>query len=127
MRLDYDVDADVLTMILSNTSPVYGDDSHSDLVVHIADDGKITMIELQQASLRISPEELVANSPDSLVSLKEAGKFVNLSPGTLRNYCEKGTIRGLKVGRNWLTTRSWLQSYVDRPSRRRKAPSHASP
>ena len=57
MRLDYDAEADVLTLILSARKPAYGEGCHPDVVLHLDEEGRIVMIEVQDAS-RHAPRSL---------------------------------------------------------------------
>ncbi|MBM3926116.1 MAG: DUF2283 domain-containing protein [SAR202 cluster bacterium] len=113
MKIDYDAQGDILTMTLSSIKPRYGEDEHPDVVLHVAEDGQIAMIEIMGASRHLKAEDLVAHSPDQLMSLAEAGASIGRSPGTLRLLCESGRLKAVKAGRNWLTTRAWLDSYLE--------------
>ncbi len=47
------------------------------------------------------------------ISLKEAAKFCDYSQDYLKLRARQGKLRALKIGRNWVTTREWLQDYVN--------------
>jgi uncharacterized protein YuzE len=113
MKIDYDALGDTLSIMLSQTRPQFGEDQHQDVVLHVTEDGQIAMIEIMGASRHLPAKDLVAHSPDQLMSLAEAGASIGRSPGTLRLLCEKGRLKGIKAGRNWLTTRAWLDRYLE--------------
>jgi hypothetical protein len=47
------------------------------------------------------------------ISLAEAAKITNYSQDYISLLCRQGKIKAQKLGRNWVTTREWVQSYVD--------------
>ena len=112
MLIYYDASGDTLTITLSSVKPRYGDDQHPDVVLHVSEDGRIAMIEINGASHHLVGRDLIGYSPDGLLSLAEAGAIANRNPGTLRLLCERGRLKGLKIGRNWLTTKAWLDQYL---------------
>lgn len=52
-----------------------------------------------------------------LISLKEASEFSGLTPGHIRKLVREGEIEGVKIGRNWLTTKEALQDYLKQERR----------
>ena len=58
---------------------------------------------------RARHEELLTD----VLSMAEAAQIADLSPSTLKNQASKGRLRAEKVGPNWVTTRAWLQAYLD--------------
>ena len=48
-----------------------------------------------------------------LITLAQAAEIADLSPATLKNQASKGRLRADKLGRTWVTTRAWLQEYLD--------------
>lgn len=60
-----------------------------------------------------------------LINLEEASKISGLSSDHLRRLMEKGTIRGRKIGRDWITTSYFVKDYMDqniKPGRKPKEP-----
>lgn len=45
------------------------------------------------------------------ISLKEATRYCNYSSDYLKLRVRQGKLRALKMGRNWFTTRKWLEEY----------------
>jgi hypothetical protein len=55
-----------------------------------------------------------------LISLAKASKISGFSPAHLRLLVKQGKLWGIKIGRDWVTTTSALQKYLD--SDRRPGP-----
>jgi hypothetical protein len=47
------------------------------------------------------------------ISLAEAAKMTNYSQDYISLLCRQGKLRAEKLGRNWVTTKEWVYSYVD--------------
>lgn len=47
------------------------------------------------------------------ISLAEAAKITNYSQDYISLLCRQGKLKAQKLGRNWVTTKEWVQSYVD--------------
>lgn len=62
-----------------------------------------------------------SESLEDLLSLSEAGRLSGLSPHTLAQQAERGRLRARKVGGTWITTHQWLEEYLVKHSRRRRA------
>ena len=45
------------------------------------------------------------------ISLKEAAKYCAYSPDYLKLRARQGKLKSVKMGRNWFTTREWLETY----------------
>jgi len=45
-------------------------------------------------------------------SLAEAARDFGLSASTLRNQAVRGRLGAVKIGRNWCTTREWMEEYL---------------
>lgn len=67
--------------------------------------------------LSTDPEE---EPTKDLISLAEASKISGFSPAHLRLLVKQGKLWGIKIGRDWVTTTSSLQKYLD--SDRRPGP-----
>ena len=48
------------------------------------------------------------------ISLHEASKLTDYSQEYISLLCRKGKIKGEKLGRNWFTTKEWINDYVAR-------------
>jgi len=58
-----------------------------------------------------------------LISLEEAAQYAGFSSRHLRLLLQKGTIRGKKIGRDWVTTKEEIDKYLiqeRRPGRKSK-------
>jgi len=53
------------------------------------------------------------NEEPQFISLAEAAKITNYSQDYISLLCRKGKLRAEKLGRNWVTTKDWVYSYVD--------------
>lgn len=47
------------------------------------------------------------------ISLAEAAKITNYSQDYISLLCRQGKLKAQKLGRNWVTTREWVENYVD--------------
>lgn len=45
------------------------------------------------------------------ISLRVAARYCDYSPDYLRLRARQGKLKALKMGRNWFTTREWLEAY----------------
>ncbi len=52
-----------------------------------------------------------------LISVSEASHISGLTTGFIRRMLRTGEIDGVKIGRNWLTTREAIQDYLKRERR----------
>ena len=52
-------------------------------------------------------------SLDELISLKQASDISGLSMSQLRLLVSQGTIWGMKIGRNWVTTTKAVEAYME--------------
>ncbi len=52
-----------------------------------------------------------------LISVSEASRISGLTTGFIRRMLRTGEIDGVKIGRNWLTTREAIQDYLKRERR----------
>ncbi|PIS17309.1 MAG: hypothetical protein COT59_01300, partial [Candidatus Nealsonbacteria bacterium CG09_land_8_20_14_0_10_42_14] len=51
---------------------------------------------------------------NNYIPLQDAVKFCNYSQEYLSLRARQGKLKALKLGRNWVTTEEWLQSYLGR-------------
>ena len=62
---------------------------------------------------------------EELISLRKASELSGLSPSQLRLLVSRGTVWGVKLGRNWVTTAQAVQEYMTqdrRPGPKTKKP-----
>ncbi len=52
-----------------------------------------------------------------LISVSEASRMSGLTTGFIRRLLRQGEIEGIKIGRNWLTTREAIRDYLKRERR----------
>ena len=57
--------------------------------------------------------EEIKPTENNYISLREATSFCAYSQDYLNLLIRKGKLRGVKIGRNWVTTREWLEGYVN--------------
>lgn len=51
---------------------------------------------------------------EDLISLREAAENCEMSPDHLRRLAEQGKLRAKKVGRNWVTTKGYIEEYLEK-------------
>jgi len=49
--------------------------------------------------------------PGKYISLKKAAEYCPYSPDYLKLRARQGKLKAVKMGRNWFTTRQWLEMY----------------
>jgi len=49
----------------------------------------------------------------SFISLAEAAEITNYSQDYISLLCRQGKLKAQKLGRNWVTTREWVEKYID--------------
>lgn len=57
---------------------------------------------------------------DDLIGLSQAAELCGKSPHTLCQQAEKGLLIAKKIGREWVTTRPWLELYLNKYGRNPK-------
>lgn len=58
-----------------------------------------------------------------LINLEKASKISGLSSDHLRRLMEQGSIKGKKIGRDWITTNYYVEEYIykkNKPGRKQK-------
>lgn len=63
---------------------------------------------------RISDNLIMDPDSENYISLRQATKLCDHSQDYLNLLVRKGRLRAVKMGRNWVTTKEWLQNYLDR-------------
>ena len=56
------------------------------------------------------------------ISLKEATKFCKYSQDYLKLRSRQGKLRAVKIGRNWLTKKEWIEEYLKDNKNNKKTP-----
>ena len=59
---------------------------------------------------------------DEIIGIKEAATHTRLSERHVRLLLETGKIKGKKVGHDWVTTRVYLDEYIQVPHPRGRKP-----
>ena len=54
------------------------------------------------------------NLEANYISLHEAAKLTNYSQDYISLLCRQKKIKGVKMGRNWVTTKEWIQGYINK-------------
>lgn len=63
----------------------------------------------------------MGNEGNEYISLKTAAQYCRYSQDYLSLRARQGKLKALKFGRNWVTTREWLQEYVEKVDRKKVA------
>lgn len=121
LKIEYEPEVDVLNVYLQapETSLGHSSEAEPGVILNYAEDGKLSSIEILDASKRFPAGQLAAHTVDELIDLREASKLSGIAPVTLRTQAEKAKLWALRLGGQWVTTRERLQQYID--SRARKA------
>jgi len=61
--------------------------------------------------------QLAVHNIDEFIDLRTASELSGVAPVTLRTQAEKGRLRAVRLGAQWVTTREHLQWYLDSRSR----------
>lgn len=54
-----------------------------------------------------------SSEEENYISLREATKYCNYSQEYLSLRIRQGKLRGVKLGRNWVTKKQWLKEYIE--------------
>lgn len=54
------------------------------------------------------------NKNSELIPLAKAAKLTNYSQEYISLLCRRGKIKGKKLGRNWFTTKEWVDDYINK-------------
>jgi uncharacterized protein YuzE len=122
MHIGYDPRGDILYVALDTQEGVKARRSAGKKLdtggayVDLAADGTILAIEIQDASRRYDQATLDAllAYPDEAISLVEAAKLSGIDAEALKKACQRGTLAGKKIGRNWTTTVGAVTAYKAR-------------
>ena len=56
----------------------------------------------------------MSNQNTNFISLAEAAKLTNYSQDYISLLCRRGKMKGEKLGRNWFTTKEWIDNYINK-------------
>ena len=56
----------------------------------------------------------MSNTNINYISLGEAAKLTNYSQEYISLLCRQKKLKGTKIGRNWVTTKEWIENYVNK-------------
>ena len=115
LRVEYEPEIDILTIYLQDpeTPLSYSSEAEAGVILNYAENGRLSSIEILDASKRYSPGQLAAHSIDEFIDLRMASKLAEIAPVTLRIQAEKGRLWAVRLGGRWVTTRERLQQYLD--------------
>jgi hypothetical protein len=91
------------------------------VILNYAEDGRLSSVEVLDASHRYPSGQLAAYCIDELIDLRTASGLSGIAPVTLRAQAEKGRMRALRLAGHCVTTREQLQQYIDSRSRSARA------
>jgi len=120
LKIEYEPEVDILNVHLQDPDTPLNHSSEAEpgVILNYAEDGKLSSIEIMDASKRFPTGQLAAYTVDELIDLREASRLSGIAPVTLRTQAEKGRLWALRLSGQWATTRERLQQYID--SRARK-------
>jgi len=58
--------------------------------------------------------KIMSNTNINYISLNEAANLTNYSQEYISLLCRQKKIKGTKIGRNWVTTKEWVENYVNK-------------
>ena len=58
--------------------------------------------------------KIMSNTNINYISLGEAAKLTNYSQEYISLLCRQKKLEGTKIGRNWVTTKEWIENYVNK-------------
>jgi uncharacterized protein YuzE len=120
LKIEYEPEVDVLTIYLQESDVSLGHSSEveSGTILNYTEDGRLSSIEIMDASKRYPAGQLAAHSVDEFIDLRTASKLSTIAPVTLRTQAEKGKLWAIQLGGQWVTTRDRLQQYIESRSRK---------
>lgn len=117
MRFSYDPEVDILMVYLKDLKE--GEivancvEVADGIVMDVDEHGNPVDLEIMDASRRYGKDSVAKHDiTTNLLTLSEAAERCGLSAETLKIQARAGRLRAQKVGRNWITTESWLRSYL---------------
>jgi uncharacterized protein YuzE len=122
LKIEYEPEVDILSIYLQDpdTPLSYSSEAEPGVILNYVEDGRLSSVEILDASKRYPSGQLAASSVDEFIDLKMASKLAAIAPVTLRTQAEKGKLWALRLGGQWVTTRERLQQYLDGRARKAK-------
>lgn len=115
MKITYDAQVDILMVTLDeDTKPRARGEEIADggAYIDFAEDGTIQAIEIFGASKKYPIDKLLGTRADyAPMSLAEAAQVSGISYDALKKACERGSLKGKKIGRNWTVSPEALSAY----------------
>jgi uncharacterized protein YuzE len=123
LKIEYEPEVDILNIYLQvpDISLSSSHETEPGVILNYAEDGRLSSIEILDASKRYPTGQLAASSIDEFIDLRTASKLAGIAPVTLRTQAEKGRLWAIRLGGQWVTTRERLQQYLDSRSKNAKA------
>ncbi len=121
MRITYDEEADVLSVLLADAEVEETRNIAPGVEVDYDSSGRVLGIELLRSGQKYDLDEMDLERPEPYYSLAAAGDLYGLSPTTLRHQIARGVLKGVKFGRNWMVHRDDLDSYMKEKSRKARS------
>ncbi|MFZ2035536.1 MAG: DUF2283 domain-containing protein [Dehalococcoidales bacterium] len=120
LKIEYEPKVDILTIYLQELETPLSNSSEVEpgVILNYAEDGRLSSIEVLDASKRYPLRQLAASSIDEFIDLKTASKISMIAPVTLRTQSERGKLWAIPTGGQWVTTRERLQQYINSRSRK---------
>jgi len=120
LKIEYEPEVDILTIYLQELETPLSNSSEVEpgVILNYAEDGRLSSIEVLDASKRYPLRQLAASSIDEFIDLKTASKISMIAPVTLRTQSERGKLWAIRTGGQWVTTRERLQQYINSRSRK---------
>jgi uncharacterized protein YuzE len=123
IKIEYEPEVDILNVYLQDpdTPLSHSSEAEPGVILNYAEDGRLSSIEITDASKRYPSGQLAAHSVDEFIDLRMASQQSGIAPVTLRTQAERGKLWAIRLGGQWVTTRERLQQYIDSRSRHIKS------
>jgi len=117
MQFHYDQATDVFTIALDTERPRQGRDQplpFGEARADLAADGTVLTLHFAAASRHYPLAALLRHAAgyDTRMSLAAAAPLSGVSAQALRKACERGRLKGQKIGRDWSVTNEALSDYL---------------
>jgi uncharacterized protein YuzE len=122
LKIEYEPEVDILNIYLQTpeTTLSSSEEIEPGTILNYSEDGRLSSIEIWEATKRYPASQLAATSVDEFIDLKTASTLTGIAPVTLRTQAEKGRLWAIRLGGQWVTTRERLQQYLDSRAKRPK-------
>ena len=121
MRITYDREADVLSILLADAEVEETRNIAPGVEVDYDSGGRVLGMEFLSAGRKYDLGGTELEQPDPYHPLAAAAAMFGLSPTTLRHQIARGVLKGVKFGRNWMVHRDDLDSYIKERSRKARS------